>query len=342
MTPDELDLLVPTGRLIPALVRTTGRREWAELEVHLISGGKSNLTFALSSDAGELVLRRPPSGNLLPSAHNMLREARIQSALAATAVPTAPIVLADSGELIGIQCYVMGKVDGHVIRDALPEGYATTEAQRHALAWAFIDNLAAIHAVDHEAAGLADYGRPWNFMERQLRRWTGQWQKSATHEVPEVGELARRLAETLPVQQRATIVHGDFRIDNCVFAADDSGRINAVLDWELATLGDPLADLAMTMLFWRHPGESPVSSLTPGITHLPGFPTREQMAERYAVASGADLSHLDVYLAFAHFKFAVIAQGISQRSRAGTMGGQDFGDLDHEVKAVAAAGLDLL
>ena len=331
--------LVPTDRLGPALVEATGDERWTQVHPELISGGKSNLTFLLTSPAGEMVLRRPPTGDLLPSAHDMLREARVQAALADTPVPTAPIVLADAGDLIGIQCYVMAKVSGHIIRDRIPEGYATTEAERRAMGFGFINTLAAIHAVDPDAVGLGDYGRPSGFMERQVRRWTGQWEKSATHEVPEVDELARRLVARIPAQQRSTIAHGDYRVDNVVFDATDPGRINAVLDWELSTLGDPLADLGMLLMFWRQPGESDVSSLTPGITHLPGFPTRQELSERYAAVTGLDLEQLAIYTAFAHFKFAVIAQGVSVRARSGAMGEQNFGDLDLEVRAVAAAGL---
>ncbi|SNR81245.1 phosphotransferase family protein [Blastococcus mobilis] len=334
--------LVPTDRLAPALVEATGDPGWSDVRAQLISGGKSNLTFLLTSTAGEMVLRRPPTGALLPSAHDMMREARIQSALAGTPVPTAPIVLADPGGLIGIQCYVMGRVHGHVIRDTMPDGYAVTQEERRALSFGFVDTLAALHQVDQDAVGLGDYGRPTGFMERQVRRWSGQWEKSRTRNVPEVEELGRRLAARIPVQQAATIVHGDYRIDNVVLDSVDPGRVKAVLDWELSTLGDPLADLGMLLLFWRHAGEPDVSSLTPGVTQLPGFPTRADVVERYAAATGTDLGELGFYTAFAHFKFAVIAQGVSVRASAGAMGGQSFGNLDREVQAVAAAGLDLL
>lgn len=334
--------LVPTDRLAPALVAATGDEGWHDVRADLITGGKSNLTFLLRSSAGEAVLRRPPTGELLPSAHDMLREARIQSALAETPVPTARILLADAGELIGIQCYVMRRVPGLTIRAALPAGYATTTTERRALSFCFIDTLATLHNVDYEACGLSDYGRPAGFMARQIRRWTGQWLKSRTHGVREVEQLAARLAGHVPPAARSTIVHGDYRIDNVLFDARDPGRINAVLDWELSSLGDPLADLGMVLLFWQHEGEPDVSSLTPGVTREPGFPTREELVERYAVGTGADLSNLAFYTAFAHFKFAVIAQGVMTRARAGAMSGQDFGSLDHEVKTVATAGLELL
>jgi aminoglycoside phosphotransferase (APT) family kinase protein len=207
------------------------------------------------------------------------------------------------------------------------------------MATSFVDTLAALHDVDPDAVGLGDYGRPTGFMGRQVRRWTGQWEKSRTRDVPEIDELGRRLAEQVPAQQRSTIVHGDYRMDNVVYDAADPGRIRAVLDWELSTLGDPLADVAFLMLFWRGAGERPLS-LVPGVSHLPGFPDRAALLERYAAASGADLTDMPYYLAFAHYKFAVIVQGVGVRSAAGVMGGQDFGDLDDEVLGLAQAGLE--
>lgn len=329
-------------RLAPALVEATGETRWSGVGAELISGGKSNLTFLLSSPAGELVLRRPPTGELLPSAHDMLREARVQSALAGSPVPVARIVRADAGELIGIRCYVMERIPGHIIREALPAGYAATADERQRLGFAFIDTLAALHSVDPDQVGLADYGRPVGYAERQVRRWTRQWESSRTHDVPEVDELADRLSGHVPAQQTTSIVHGDYRIDNCVFDLDDPGKINAVLDWELSTLGDPLTDLGYALMFWRHPGEPPISSLTPTVTDQPGFPTRSELLERYAHATGLTLDDLDFHIALAHFKFAVIAQGVANRSREGAMGGQDFGNLDHEILALARAGLDLI
>jgi len=333
--------MIPVERLAPALVAVTGDDRWSSPKVELISGGKSNLTFLLRCAAGDLILRRPPAGELLPSAHDMAREARVQSALADTDVPVARVVLTDDGPLIGIPCYVMERAAGHVIRDALPDGYAETSPDRQALAFALADTLTALHAVDPDAIGLSDYGRPAGFLERQLRRWTAQWEASRTAEVPEVDALGRRLAARIPRPQRSALLHGDYRIDNCVFAPTDAGRITAVLDWELSTLGDPLADLGQLLLFWREDGEPPVSSVTPDVTHLPGFPSRKDMTARYADRSGLDLDELDFYVAFAHFKFAVVIQGVSARSRAGAMGGQNFGDLDDEVRALARAGLDL-
>lgn len=341
MDSSEAHRLAGLDRLGPALAERLGEDSWRDATAELISGGKSNLTFLVRSPAGEVVLRRPPTGTLLPSAHDMVREAKVQRGLAGTDVPVARVLLVDEGELIGIPCYVMERVPGHVVRGELPPSYATTEAERAAMGYVFVDTLAHLHGVDHRAVGLADYGRPEGFMERQVRRWTGQWEKSRTHPVAEIEELGRRLAAQVPPQERSTIVHGDFRTDNVVYDADDPSRINAVLDWELSTLGDPLTDLALLTLFWREQGE-PELRLIPGVSHLPGFPTRQQMLERYAATSGADLADLGYHQAFARYKFAIIAQGVQARSKAGAMGGQDFGDLDDEIRELGAAGLDLL
>ena len=333
--------LVPWDRLGPALAAATGDERWLEGRAELIAGGKSNLTFRLLSDAGELVLRRPPTGELLPSAHDMAREARVQRALAPTAVPTAGVVLADDGDLLGLPCYVMAKAAGHVVRGDLPPGYAGDPAERRAIAAVFADTLAALHALDPASVGLADYGRPDGFMERQVRRWTGQWEASRSHDVPVIDTRGQRLAASVPPQRRSSIVHGDYRLDNVVLHPEEPGRITAVLDWELSTLGDPMSDLALLLLFWREEDE-PGLTLIPGVSHLPGFPSRAEMLATYVDASGADVSDLGWYLAFAHFKFAVIAQGVSARSRAGAMGGQDFGDLDAEILSLGRRGLALV
>ena len=337
----ELDHLVRLDRLAPALVEATGDDRWRDVSAELISGGKSNLTFTLRSAAGELILRRPPSGELLPTAHDMGREARVQRALAGTDVPVPRVVLTDGGDLIGVPCYVMAKVPGHVIRGELPAGYADTPADRRAMAWALADTLARLHAVDYEAVGLGDFGRPHGYMERQIRRWTGQWEKAKPADIPEITELAARLARKVPPQQRTAIVHGDFRIDNVVYSAKDPGRIDAVLDWEMSTLGDPLADLGLLMLYWREPGDDTIS-LIPSVSHLAGFPSRDELLARYAATAGVDVSEMGFYRAFAYFKFAVITQDVSNRSKAGAMGGQDFGDLDDEVRYLGARGLELI
>ena len=325
----------------PALARALEDARWERLEAALIAGGKSNLTFELTSDAGTVVLRRPPDGPLLPRAHDMGREARVQRALVATSVPVPAILLQDTGELIGVPFYVMKKVDGYVVRDTLPAGWAESAQDRCGIADVLVDTLADLHEVDPGAVSLSDFGRPTGLGERQVRRWSEQWERSKSRDVPAVDELARRLRANPPAGSGGAIVHGDFRLDNCIMARPMPPSVAAVLDWELATLGDPLADLGLLLFYWRESGEA-VPVLTPAPSILPGFPPRSYLADRYAKRTGADLSDLTAYLALAHFKFAVIAQGIAARVQAGSMAGQDFGDLDAEVERIAGEGLAVL
>ena len=344
VTREDLASLVRLDRLGPALAAALGDERWLRAHASLLAGGKSNLTFEIACEAGAVVLRRPPSGALLPRAHDMRRESRVQRALRGTAVPAAEVLLEDlEGDLAGVPLYVMEKVSGHVVRYVLPSEYASTADERVLLADTLVDVLAELHAVDPAAIGLADLGRPEGFLERQVRRWQGQSARSRTHEVRVLEELGNRLTAALDdiPRSRASVVHGDYRLDNCLLDPRDPGRIAAVLDWELSTLGDPLTDLGLLLFYWREPGET-VSLLTPTVTNLPGFPNRAHLAARYAAATGADLGHLAFYEALAHFKFAVIVQGIAARVAAGVMAGQDFGDLDSEVVRCCEAGLERL
>jgi aminoglycoside phosphotransferase (APT) family kinase protein len=324
------------------LADVTGHRAWLSASAQLIAGGKSNLTYELRSEAGAVILRRPPTGTLLPSAHDMNREVRVQRALHGGPVPVARILVWDAdGEDLGVPYYVMEKVEGQVVRDSFPPDLAPLPADRTAISRALVDTLSALHSIDPEAAGLGDFGRPAGFMRRQVSRWTDQWHRSRTHDVPEVEALGRRLREFSFPEGDAAILHGDFRLDNCLLNRELTDPIAAVLDWELSTLGDPLADLGMLLFYWCQAGEPP-PVLTPAISATDGFPSRAEIAERYFASSRSTGSDLFMYVAFAHFKFAVIAQGIAQRGRAGDMAGQDFGDLDEEVRRIATQGLDRL
>ncbi len=293
-----------------------------------IGAGRSNLTYRVAGTAGSVVLRRPPVGEVAATAHDMGRERRVISALAGTPVPV-PRVLAwsDGGPPVDAPCFVMELVDGVVPVSELPAGWATTEDDRHRLAAALVDVLADLHAVDPAAVGLGDFGRPEGFMARQVRRWTTQWEK-ARDETDEGGDadaaeltgLAEALAAAVPDAQRHTIVHGDYRIDNCVFDAADPGRIRAVLDWEMSTLGDPLSDLGLMLVYWTQADEQPVwrdAQYIPSPTRLPGFPTRAELAAAYARRSGLDMTPLPWYVAFGAFKLAVVLDGILARVRAG-------------------------
>ncbi|MDV8002619.1 phosphotransferase family protein [Rhodococcus sp. IEGM 1408] len=338
-----VDQLLNPAVVGPRIAQATGDKAWEDFSAELIAGGKSNLTFTLRSDAGELILRRPPTGELLPSAHDMGREARIQLGLATTDVPVAEIVLYEtSGEDLGVPYYVMEKVVGHVIRDELPAGYARSDDDKAAMADAQIDAMVALHAVDQESVGLGDLGRPEGYLERQLRRWLGQSEKASdTVRADRLPDLAARLGESQPTSPSSRIIHGDYRMDNCVVDPDDPGRIKAILDWELSTLGDPVADLAQTVLYWGDP-DGPVVPLIPSLTTEAGWPGPQRLLERYCAATGTDPAQMPWYLAFATFKFAAIAQGVATRSEAGDMAGQDFGDIGPQIRELVEYGHSIL
>lgn len=297
------------------------------MSVELIAAGMSNLTYVVTPAGGStgesIILRRPPTGAVLATAHDMAREHRVISALGKTAVPVPRTLhLCTDTSVLGAPFYLMERVVGlHVVRD-LPAGYADEPEQRRAIGDGLIDTLADLHGVDYAGVGLADFGRPEGFLARQVRRWTKQWEATRDRDRPGLDALGARLAETVPDTQRSSIVHGDFRLDNCLLDPDTPGRIRAVLDWEMSTLGDPLTDLAITLMYWPEAGETgPTSQST--VTALPGFPTREEVARRYAERSGLDLSDLSWYVGFAYFKFAGIVAGIVARSAAGAMAGKD-------------------
>ena len=292
------------------------------LQFSLITGGRSNLTYKVTDAAGAAwVLRRPPLGNLLPSAHDMGREHRIMAALAGSPVPVPPMVgLNTDATVNGAPFYVMRFVDGIVLRD--PEIMeAVPEPLRWAAAESLVDVLADLHDVDPDAVGLGDLGRREGYVERLLRRWRSQWEKSKTRDLPLVDEVADRLARRIPDAGPARIVHGDYRLDNAIVSPDD-GAVRAVLDWELCTLGDPLADVGLLLVYWTEP-EDDFSPLSWAPTTAPGFPGRKEVAARYAARSGRDLSEIDYYVALGLWKVAVILEGVYARYAAGAYGETD-------------------
>ena len=294
----------------------------APLSFDLIAGGHSNLTFRVTDATGHRwVLRRPPLHQVLASAHDMSREHKIIAALAPTDVPVAPVVgLCQDEAVNGAPFYVMEHVDGLVVRD-INVAQGLSEQQRRAAGISTIETLARIHAVDVDAVGLGDLGKKEDYIARQLKRWHGQFEKSKTREVPVVDEVHDALAELIPEQGPAAIVHGDYRLDNCMI--DDDGQVIAVLDWEICTLGDPLADVGL-LLVYSPDNDMAAATGLPAATSLPGFPNQREMLEQYAAISGRDLSHIDYYVAFGYWKLACIIEGVYARYVGGAMG--DRGD----------------
>ena len=229
-----------------------------ELHFELISGGRSNVTYLVRGGACHWVLRRPPLGHVLPTAHDMGREYRVLAALAGTAVPVPrPLALCDDASVNDALFYVMEYRPGVILEADLPAGFATTPLERQRISGALVDTLVDLHAVDYRAVGLDGFGRPEGYIERQIRRWSQQWERSQTAPLPEIDELIRRLQAALPPSPPATIVHGDYRLGNVALDPHDPGRIVAVFDWEMATLGDPLADLGYTLIYWTEAGDPP-------------------------------------------------------------------------------------
>ncbi len=294
-----------------------------------ISGGRSNLTFAVADAAGaRWALRRPPLGKGLESAHDMGREHRVISALAPTPVPVAPVVgMCEDESVNGAPFFVMEFVEGPILRTSEEASEAFDRPERGAIGERVADTLVKIHEVEPDAVGLGELGKKQDYVARQLHRWHGQWEKSKTREVPLIDDVHDRLVARIPDQAPATIVHGDYRLDNMILAP--SGEIAAVVDWELCTLGDPLADVGMLVVYWGEPGDDLLPLHDPP-TLAPGFPGRDQVKARYAELSGRDLSEIDFYIALGHWKLAIILQGIIFRVAAGQYGeGEDEGDETH-------------
>jgi len=319
------------------------------LRFELLSGGRSNLTYLVSGGGRKggqsWVLRRPPLGHVLPTAHDMAREHRVLAALADTDVPVPrPFALCEDPDVNGAPFYVMEYREGVVLEADLPEGFASSAEQRRRASLALVDTLVALHAVDFEKLGLGDFGRPAGYLERQVRRWTQQWQRSKTAELPVVDELLRRLGKALPESSAPSIVHGDYRLGNMALDRDDPGRVLAVFDWEMATLGDPLADLGYTLIYWAEPGDPEgrqgVGSL-PRVTRHPGFLSRAELVEEYARRSGRDVHAVDFYRALALTKLAVISEGIWARHLQGKTLGEGFRGMSRQTGQIAARALEI-
>jgi len=313
------------------------------LEFSLISGGRSNLTYLVRGGGQEWVLRRPPLGHVLPTAHDMAREYRVLAALADTDVPVPrPLALCEDAAVNGMPFYVMAYRPGIVLAQAPPAGYADTPAARRAVSLALIDTLVRLHAVDYRAVGLEGFGHPDGYLERQVRRWAQQWERSQTGPLPAIDQLAARLRAALPASPPPTIVHGDFRLGNLALDPHDPGRVIAVFDWEMATLGDPLADLGYTLVYWADPGDvidqASIGGVAP-FTTAPGYLRRAELVEEYARRSGRDAAAIAFYQVLALYKLAIISEGIYARYLQGKTLGEGFAGMTRPSGALAERAL---
>jgi aminoglycoside phosphotransferase (APT) family kinase protein len=309
------------------------------LEATLIAGGKSNLTYVVTDRSGEWIVRRPPLGHVLATAHDMSREFRVMTALRDTAVPV-PLTygLCTDDAVLGAPFYVMERVAGTPYRRA--EELEVLGADRtRAISERLVDILASLHAVDPAAVGRADFGRPEGYLGRQVARWKKQLDASHTRDLPLAEELHARLAADVPEESAAGIVHGDFRLDNVL--VDEHDELRAVLDWEMATLGDPLADLAL-MLVYHRLGAAADSNAVSNVSAAPGFLDERAVIERYAAGSDRDLSRFGFYLGLATFKLAAILEGIHYRYLEGQTVGEGFAAVGEAIDPLLASGLDAL
>jgi aminoglycoside phosphotransferase (APT) family kinase protein len=300
---DELALKVWLDTTLPDFDGTVG--------IEKFPGGQSNPTYRIDTAGGAYVLRRKPFGPLLPSAHAVDREYRLISALHPTGFPVPrPIALCEDESVIGAVFYLMEMVEGRTLWDGtLPD---IPKPDRRAYYEAMVDTMAALHAIDHEAVGLGDFGPPGNYFERQVQRWTKQYRASQTDDIPEVDRLIEWLPRTLPKQTRTSIIHGDYRIDNLIYESD-APRVAAVLDWELTTIGDPLADFAYLAMNWAMPRDGR-SGLAGVDLDEAGLPPLDDMVARYCAASGRDgVPDLHWYFSYNLFRLVGIVQGIKKR-----------------------------
>jgi len=299
------------------------------LRFERIAGGHSNLTYRVTDAGGrKWALRRPPLGKRLGSAHDMGREFKVVSALGRTEVPVAPVVgLCEDESVNDAPFYVMEFVEGPILRGLAEAEIFPDEDDRRAIGERVADTLVQIHAVDPDAAGLGDLGRKEDYVARQLHRWQGQWEKSKTRELAPVDRVHEALSARIPEQGPATIVHGDYRLDNMILT--EGGEVAAVVDWELCTLGDPLADVGLLMVYWPERGEDTLALGMPA-NLAPGFPSRQELIGRYAERSGRDLSELDFYVALGYWKLAIILEGVYARYTAG-----GYGKVNEGVEAFA-------
>jgi aminoglycoside phosphotransferase (APT) family kinase protein len=332
----DLDRLLPWFRENVAPV--------ASLTAEVIGHGRSNITYRVSDGEKSWVVRRPPLSHVQATAHDMGREFRVISALYPTGFPVPQTyALCRDESVIGAQFYVMEYVDGFIAVDPNEVAKKFDEGERRRIGEELVDVLVRLHSIKPEEVGLGDFGKPQGYLERQVRRFAGQLEQIRYRETPELDELARRLLASIPPERAPGIVHGDYRLDNAIL--DDRGGIIAVLDWEMCTLGDSLADLGLLRMYWGDRGGSAAASETPvavgsaAVTALAGFPAWEEASARYAEKSGHDLTNLDFYVVLAHFKLGVILENMYKRFLGGGTVGAGFEMIGQQAVALGKRGL---
>ena len=311
------------------------------LSAQVVGHGRSNITYRVEAEDGRpWVVRRPPLSHVQKTAHDMGREFRIISALEPTGFPVPkPYALCTDDSVIGAQFYVMEFVDGIIAVDPNEVGAKFDEGQRHKIGEELVDVLVRLHSFHPEEIGLEDFGKPKGYLERQVRRFGEQLETIRYRETAELDELAKRLRAAIPEERRLGIVHGDYRLDNAIL--NDEGHMIAVLDWEMCTLGDSLADMGLLQMYWGNPTSAQLTIGATSVMSLPGFPTWEEAAARYEEKSGADLSGLDFYTVLAHFKLGVILENMNKRFLDGGTVGTGFETIGQQAVVLGKRGLEV-
>jgi aminoglycoside phosphotransferase (APT) family kinase protein len=328
---EELDI-----RKLEPFVRFHFPAEAKDFKVTQFPSGHSNLTYCVQLGKREMVLRRPPFGSKVKSAHDMGREFHVLSKLH-DAYPPAPKVLlySDDNSILGAPFYLMEPIRGIILRRDPPPGLVFTPDTAHRLCESFIDNLARLHSIDFGGIGLADLGKPQGYLERQVRGWIERYHDSKTHDLPEVEQISEWMQRNLPSSGYATLIHNDYKFDNVILDSEDLTKIIGVLDWEMCTLGDPLSDLGATLAYWVEADDSDdLQKLRWGPTNYPGSMTRNELVQRYACASGRDVSGMLSYVVFARFKVAVIVQQIYYRFHVGLTKDPRFAAMPEVVRTL--------
>ncbi|WP_066304205.1 phosphotransferase family protein [Bacillus sp. FJAT-29814] len=306
------------------------------IEVNQFSAGFSNWTYLIRCGSEEVVMRRPPGGPLPPKAHDMERESSLLNKLHPVFpyVPK-PYLFCDDESVIGVPFYVMERKNGIVFDTSIPAGIHLTEERGRQISYAFIDTLAELHKLDYKEIGLESFGRPQGFLERQVHGWIKRYENSKTHEVPQFDKLAKWFTSNIPLSYGESVIHNDYKMNNMMFSNQHLGKVEAIFDWEMSTIADPIFDLAISLSYWREPGDSEkLKTSLPSVTSQPGFLSRNDLIERYALKSGRDIPALHFYLAFAYFKTAVVMQQIYYRWVKGSATDPRFSSLNQSIDSL--------